>query len=31
LREAGAGGDEHDEVLAAARAHGASPAQVRLA
>jgi pyridoxine 4-dehydrogenase len=30
-REAGAGGDEHEEVLAAARAHGASPAQVRLA
>ncbi|MEU4519526.1 aldo/keto reductase [Amycolatopsis sp. NPDC024027] len=31
LHEAGAGGDEHDEVLATARAHGASPPQVRLA
>ncbi|MDX3189223.1 oxidoreductase [Streptomyces sp. MN03-5084-2B] len=30
-REAGAGGDEHEEVLATARAHGASPVQVRLA
>ncbi|WP_433235087.1 oxidoreductase [Streptosporangium sp. CA-135522] len=30
-REAGASGDDSDEVLAVARAHGASPAQVRLA
>ncbi|MBE8519840.1 oxidoreductase [Amycolatopsis sp. H6(2020)] len=30
-REAGAGGDEHEEVLATARAHRASPVQVRLA
>ncbi|MFJ6050423.1 oxidoreductase [Streptomyces sp. NPDC092307] len=30
-REAGAVHDEHDEVRAVARAHGASPAQVRLA
>jgi aryl-alcohol dehydrogenase-like predicted oxidoreductase len=30
-REQGAGGAEHDEVLAVARAHGATPAQVRLA
>ncbi len=30
-REAGAVRDEHDEVRAVARAHGASPAQVRLA
>ncbi|MGS2642465.1 aldo/keto reductase [Streptosporangium sp. LJ11] len=30
-REAGAGGTENDEVLAVARAHGATPAQVRLA
>ena len=30
-REAGATGAEHEEVLAVARAHGATPAQVRLA
>jgi diketogulonate reductase-like aldo/keto reductase len=30
-REEGAGGTEHDEVLAIALDHGASPAQVRLA
>ncbi|UYQ62972.1 aldo/keto reductase [Streptomyces peucetius] len=30
-REAGASGTESDEVLAVARAHGASPAQIRLA
>ena len=30
-REAGANGAEHEEVLAVARAHGATPAQVRLA
>ncbi|MFD0475210.1 aldo/keto reductase [Nonomuraea thailandensis] len=30
-REAGAGGGEHETVLAVARAHGATPAQVRLA
>ncbi|SCL70720.1 oxidoreductase [Micromonospora chersina] len=30
-REAGASGDEHDEVRAVARAHGVTPAQVRLA
>ncbi|MEO3930118.1 oxidoreductase [Micromonosporaceae bacterium B7E4] len=30
-REAGAGGGEHDTVLAVARAHHATPAQVRLA
>lgn len=30
-REAGVSGTENDEVLAVARAHGASPAQVRLA
>ncbi|WP_440100255.1 aldo/keto reductase [Streptosporangium sp. H16] len=30
-REAGASGTENDEVLAVARAHGATPAQVRLA
>ncbi|MER6444163.1 aldo/keto reductase [Streptomyces venezuelae] len=30
-RQAGAGGAEHEEVRAVARAHGASPAQVRLA
>ncbi|MDX3540935.1 aldo/keto reductase [Streptomyces sp. MB09-01] len=30
-RQAGASGAEHEEVLAVARAHGASPAQVRLA
>src|SRR5216683_1768318 len=30
-REAGASGTDSDEVLAAARAHGATPAQVRLA
>ncbi|MEW2136298.1 oxidoreductase [Streptomyces sp. NPDC005409] len=30
-REAGASGAEHEEVLAVARAHGVSPAQVRLA
>jgi pyridoxine 4-dehydrogenase len=30
-REAGLSGAEHDEVLAVARAHQASPAQIRLA
>jgi pyridoxine 4-dehydrogenase len=30
-REAGTGGDEHEEVLAIARDHGASPVRVRLA
>ena len=30
-REAGASGADSDEVLAVARAHGATPAQVRLA
>ncbi|MFI7278889.1 oxidoreductase [Micromonospora chersina] len=30
-REAGASGEEHDEVRAVARAHGVTPAQVRLA
>ena len=30
-REQGASDTEHDEVLAVARAHGATPAQVRLA